>query len=263
MNAEYRAPGDDGQQSSTPAEPAPRREGVLGASSQVPQRTAFRPVTGTQTQGAPNSGTQAPAAPGAAPASIPPVRTAPGAAPASTPPVRTAAGASAATVAGQKPASTTVPSPFPAATSAPQRATAGAVPARAATVKPGDVTASGAPRKVRVLLASVDPWSVLKLGFLLSIAAGIMLVVAVHIVWSVLNSMGTFDMANDWVNRLFPPGESVDILQFVEYSKVMSATILVAVTNVLLLSGLSVVAAFLYNIVAKVVGGVYMTLTDD
>lgn len=249
MNAEYRAPGDDGQQSFTPAEPAPRREGVLGASSQVPQRTAFKPVTGTQTQGAPNSGTQAPAAPGAAPASIPPART--------------AVGASAATAAGQKPASTTVPSPFPAATSAPQRTTTGAVPARAATVKPGDVTASGAPRKVRVLLASVDPWSVLKLGFLLSIAAGIMLVVAMHIVWSVLNSMGTFDMANDWVNRLFPQEESVDILQFVEYSKVMSATILVAVTNVLLLSGLSVVAAFLYNIVAKVVGGVYMTLTDD
>jgi len=37
----------------------------------------------------------------------------------------------------------------------------------------------------------------------------------------------------------------------------------VAVTNVVLISGLSVISAFLYNMVSRMVGGVYVTLTDD
>jgi hypothetical protein len=129
-------------------------------------------------------------------------------------------------------------------------------------VKSGAVS-PGAPRKVRVLLSRIDPWSALKIGFLLSIAAGIMLVVAVHVLWTALNSMGTFDLIQEWVLKLFTQGQEVNILQFVAYQKVMSATLLVAVTNVVLISGLSVISAFLYNMVSRMVGGVYLTLTDD
>jgi hypothetical protein len=123
--------------------------------------------------------------------------------------------------------------------------------------------APGAPRKVRVLLSRVDPWSALKIGFLLSIAAGIMLVVAVHVLWTALNSMGTLELIQEWVAKLFTKDQEVDILQFVAYQKVISATLLVAVTNVVLISGLSVISAFLYNMVSRMVGGVYLTLTDD
>ena len=43
----------------------------------------------------------------------------------------------------------------------------------------------------------------------------------------------------------------------------MSAAILVSVMNVILLTALSTIGAFLYNTVSSVVGGVYVTLTDD
>lgn len=129
-----------------------------------------------------------------------------------------------------------------------------------------DIAASkrqGGPRRVRVLVSRIDPWSSLKIGFLLSIALGIMLVVAVYVLWGALNSLGVFALANEWVLRLFDDSQNIDLLQFFELNKWMSAAVLIAVVNVVLLTALSTVGAFLYNTISKVVGGFYVTLTDD
>ncbi|SEJ57316.1 DUF3566 domain-containing protein [Demequina mangrovi] len=127
----------------------------------------------------------------------------------------------------------------------------------------GMPASKGGPRKARVLLSRIDPWSALKLGFLLSIAAGIMFVVAVFVLWTVLNQAGVFALVNEWVVKLFSTDSEIDIMQFVDPNKVMGAATLVAVINVVLLTALSTIGAFLYNVVSSVVGGVYVTLTDD
>lgn len=121
----------------------------------------------------------------------------------------------------------------------------------------------GGPRKVRVLVSRIDPWSALKIGFLLSIAAGIMLTVAVYVVWNVLNQMGLFALANEWVSKLFTEDQEINLLQFFDQNRVMSATVLISVVNVILLTALSTIVAFLYNTVSAIVGGIYVTLTDD
>jgi len=121
----------------------------------------------------------------------------------------------------------------------------------------------GGPRKARVLVSRIDPWSVLKIGFLLSIAIGIMMVVAVFVLWNALNSFGLFSLIDTWVAKLFEGEQPIDITKIFELNKVMSATILVSVMNVILLTALSTIGAFLYNTVSSVVGGVYVTLTDD
>jgi len=56
---------------------------------------------------------------------------------------------------------------------------------------------------------------------------------------------------------------SIDILRFVELSRVVSGATVVAVVDVVLLTALSTIFAFLYNITAALVGGVNLTLTDD
>ncbi|MFV0632995.1 DUF3566 domain-containing protein [Demequina sp.] len=121
----------------------------------------------------------------------------------------------------------------------------------------------GGSRKARVLVSRVDPWSALKMGFLLSVALGIMLVVAVYVIWQTLNGMEVFALVQKWVDDLFTGGTRVDIMPFFALNKWMSAATLVAVINVLLLSALAALGALLYNTVSKVVGGVYVTLTDD
>ena len=65
------------------------------------------------------------------------------------------------------------------------------------------------------------------------------------------------------MTKLFEGEQPIDIKKIFELNKVMSATILIAVMNVIILTALSTIAAFLYNTVSSVVGGVYVTLTDD
>lgn len=121
----------------------------------------------------------------------------------------------------------------------------------------------GGPRKARVLVSRVDPWSVLKIGFLLSIAAGIMLVVATFVLWNVINEFGLFVLVNQWVDKLFDGQQQVNLEEIFKLDKVMSAAVLISVVNVVLLTALTTIAAFLYNTVSSVVGGIYVTLTDD
>lgn len=121
----------------------------------------------------------------------------------------------------------------------------------------------GGPRRVRAMLTTVDPWSVMKLAFLLSIAAGIMFVVAASIVWSILNGMGVFESINEQITTILGPESETTFLQFVDRNKVMSVVILLSVINSILMTGLATIGAFLYNLVVKLVGGIYITLTDE
>jgi hypothetical protein len=121
----------------------------------------------------------------------------------------------------------------------------------------------GGPRKVRAMMTAIDPWSAMKMSFLTAIATGIALVIAVSVVWGVLNQMGVFASIQEQVTTLFAVDSETKILAYFAYSKVMSGTILVAVFNVVLVTALGTVGALIYNVIAKLVGGVYVTLTDD
>ena len=48
-------------------------------------------------------------------------------------------------------------------------------------------------RRARLLVSKVDPWSVLKMAFLLSVALGIVTVVAAIVLWTVLDLTGIFN----------------------------------------------------------------------
>jgi hypothetical protein len=113
------------------------------------------------------------------------------------------------------------------------------------------------------MLTTVDPWSILKLAFLLSIAAGIMFVVATAIVWGVLNKMGVFVSINEQITTMFGEESETSLLKVLDRNKIMSVAILLAVVNSFIMTGLAGIGAMLYNLVVKLVGGVYLTLTDE
>lgn len=125
------------------------------------------------------------------------------------------------------------------------------------------LSAKGGPRKVRVMISSIDPWSAMKMSFLLSIALNIMFVVAVSVLWGVLDSMGVFTTIEEQIRQFFTIETEIDLLQFFEYSRVMSGAIVLGVINTILLTALGTIFGFLYNITSAMVGGVYATLSDD
>ena len=120
-------------------------------------------------------------------------------------------------------------------------------------------------RRARLLVSKIDPWSVLKMAFLLSVAFGIVTVVAAIALWSVLDTMGLFGTVNDFVNEIQGKegGVPFDLLSIISLGQVASFSTIVAVVNVVLLTTLSVLSAVLYNISATLVGGIGVTLTDD
>ncbi len=123
-------------------------------------------------------------------------------------------------------------------------------------------TAAG-PRKVRLTIARVDPWSVLKLSFLLSVAMGIGLVTAAVILWSVVNSMGVFDQLNSTIKEIGGTNSTFNLYDYVGLGRVVSLSTFIGVINIIILMALSTLGAFLYNIAATLVGGLHVTLSDD
>ncbi|MBM6403457.1 DUF3566 domain-containing protein [Phycicoccus sp. CSK15P-2] len=119
-------------------------------------------------------------------------------------------------------------------------------------------------RRARLTVSRIDPWSAMKVSFLLSVALGIALVVATVVCWTVLDAMGVFDQVNGVIGQVIQDGsQSFDILDFVGFSRVVSLSIVVGVVDVILFTAIATLAAFLYNVSAALVGGLQLTLTDD
>ncbi|HYP43986.1 MAG TPA: DUF3566 domain-containing protein [Propionibacteriaceae bacterium] len=129
--------------------------------------------------------------------------------------------------------------------------------------KPGQARRT---RKARLRLARLDPWSVMKTAFLFSIAAGIMLVVAVYVVWTVIGASSLFDSVNDIVKSVVStPGDTTPfrIQEYINTQKVMGVAALLACLDVVIFTALATLGSFLYNLAATMLGGLEVTLAED
>src|SRR3954466_4348742 len=122
-----------------------------------------------------------------------------------------------------------------------------------------------APRRARLRLSRVDPWSVMKTAFLLSIAFGIVTIVSVLMVWSVLGAAGVWDSINQTVQDIVGGQDAAgfDVENYVGTSRVLGFTMLVAVIDVVLLTAIATLGAFLYNMAAAPLGGIEVTRSED
>ncbi|MGP0222260.1 MULTISPECIES: DUF3566 domain-containing protein [unclassified Paenarthrobacter] len=119
-------------------------------------------------------------------------------------------------------------------------------------------------RRARLLVSKVDPWSVLKMAFLLSVALGIVTVVAAIVLWTVLDLTGIFNQVDSLLGTLAgSEGSGFELKKIASLGQVASFATIIAVVNVVLLTALSMLSAVLYNISATLVGGIGVTLTDD
>jgi hypothetical protein len=121
-------------------------------------------------------------------------------------------------------------------------------------------------RKARLRVARVDPWSVMKVAFVLSIALGIVTLVGTAVVWEVLNGLGVFNSLNKTVGDLTSSGSganSFDLSSVLSFTRVEGYMLIVALVDVVLVTALATLAAYLYNLSAGFVGGLEVTLAED
>ncbi|MFI0717939.1 DUF3566 domain-containing protein [Streptomyces sp. NPDC021224] len=122
-------------------------------------------------------------------------------------------------------------------------------------------------RKARLRIAKADPWSVMKVSFLLSIALGICTIVAVAVLWMVLDAIGVFSTVGSTISDATTSEQGgkggFDLVSFLSLSRVMLFTTVIAVIDVVLATALATLGSFIYNLSAGFVGGVELTLAED
>ncbi|MEV5237642.1 DUF3566 domain-containing protein [Streptomyces cinnamoneus] len=141
---------------------------------------------------------------------------------------------------------------------------AGEDPAR--TASPAARTAPRT-RKARLRVSRADPWSVMKVSFLLSVALGVCTIVAAAVLWGVMDAMGVFSAVggtiSDATTASGESGGGFDLESFLSLPHVLLFTTVIAVIDVVLATALATLGAFVYNLAAGFVGGVELTLAED
>jgi len=180
-------------------------------------------------------------------------------------PRRSLGGPGQATDDSRRPLSERVSAAVSAAGSAVQQAASPTGPGPAGSPAPSRPTPRARTRRARLRVVHLDPWSVMKTSFLLSIAFGIVTVVAVAVVWSVLGAAGVWDSINQTVSDVLggDSAQNFDVQNYVGTSRVLGFTMIVAVVDVVLITAISTLGAFLYNLAAALLGGVEVTLAED
>ncbi|MFF0389606.1 DUF3566 domain-containing protein [Kitasatospora sp. NPDC004615] len=129
----------------------------------------------------------------------------------------------------------------------------------------GGGTGTGRVRKARLRITKADPWSVMKVSFVLSLAVGIIVIVASAVLWMTLDGLGVFDSLTSTLKDVTGTDSSgaFNLMDYIGFGKVMLFTTLIAVVDVVLMTALSTLAAFIYNTAAGFTGGVELTLAEE
>jgi hypothetical protein len=131
--------------------------------------------------------------------------------------------------------------------------------------------ASRGPRRARLQLKKIDPWSVMKFSFAVSLVLFIVAVVATALLYTVLDALGVFKSLNDTIGQLTAtqdqtgtPGAAAATAQgFTITAKlVIGAAALLGAVNMVLFTALATLGAFIYNVCADLVGGIEVTLAE-
>ena len=89
-----------------------------------------------------------------------------------------------------------------------------------------------------------------------------MIVVASIILWFVMDAMHVWARIDDLLVTLNSE-PLLELGQFMDFGRVVSFAVVVGVIEVVLLTLFGTVLALLYNVIAMLVGGLYITVTDE
>ena len=119
-------------------------------------------------------------------------------------------------------------------------------------------------RQAHLTVARVEPWSVMKFSFVVSLVAFVILFVAVSILYAALQGLGVFDSLQRVVTSLTSSQGSAGVNAKVWFtaSKVLGYTALLGSLNIVLITAMATIGAVVYNLTSRLVGGVEVTLRE-
>jgi hypothetical protein len=117
------------------------------------------------------------------------------------------------------------------------------------------------PVRASMQIRRIDPWSTLKVSLLLSVALFFVWMIAVAFLYLVLGGMGVWAKLNSNVGDLLnnTSGSSGEL---VSSGTIFGGAVLIGLVNIVLLTAMATIAAFVYNLATDLIGGVEVTLAD-
>jgi hypothetical protein len=118
------------------------------------------------------------------------------------------------------------------------------------------------PRRASLQVKRIDPWSVLKLAFVLSVALFFVWLVAVGVLYGVLDGMGVWDRVNGTYNEFAQNTSSGNTGPLITASRVFGIAAIIGAINIVLFTALATIGSFVYNVSADLAGGLEITLAE-
>jgi transmembrane protein DUF3566 len=119
-------------------------------------------------------------------------------------------------------------------------------------------------RRANLVIARLEPWSVMKFSFLMSLVAWVVLFVAVALLYYALSSLGVFESIQRTLASVTSSTSSsgVNLTKWTSAPRVLGYTMLIGAVDVVLITALATIGAMVYNLVTHLGGGIEVTLKE-
>jgi hypothetical protein len=122
------------------------------------------------------------------------------------------------------------------------------------------VSRSQGPVRASMQIRRLDPWSVLKVSLVLSVALFFVWMIAVAFLYLVLGGMGVWSKLNSNVGDLLTSASGSG--ELVSSGTIFGGAALIGLVNIVLLTAMATCGALIYNLTTDIVGGIEVTLAD-
>jgi hypothetical protein len=122
---------------------------------------------------------------------------------------------------------------------------------------------AGSGKQVKLNLMHIEFWSAVKVGFVLQLALAVANIVGFFILWLVLSKTGLFGNLNAMLSSVVGGSSGTSVESQLSLPRVMSFSVALSAFNIVAGTLLAGILALIFNVVARIVGGVGVGFTNN